>query len=120
MMRRMTMAIVASWLSLAPAIAPAASLRIGLQEDPDALDPASGSFFVGRVVFAAMCDRLIDIDAAQNFVPQLATDWTWSPDNRSLTVKLRSSVEFQDGEKLDAAAVKVNLDRYRTRAVHSG
>ncbi len=114
MMRGMTMAIVASWLMVASGVVQATSLRIGLQEDPDALDPASGSFFVGRVVFAAMCDKLIDIDAAQNFVPQLATAWAWSPDNRALTMKLRSGVVFQDGEKLDAAAVKINLDRYRT------
>ncbi|HEX4173381.1 MAG TPA: hypothetical protein VHY82_13000, partial [Acetobacteraceae bacterium] len=39
----------------------AATLRIGLNEDPDALDPARGGTFVGRVVFAAVCDKLIDI-----------------------------------------------------------
>ena len=37
-----------------------ATLRIGLNEDPDALDPARGGSFVGRVVFAAVCDKLID------------------------------------------------------------
>ncbi len=114
MMRRMTMAIVAGWLVVVPALASAAALRIGLQEDPDALDPASSSFFVGRVVFAAMCDKLIDIDAQQNFVPQLAIDWAWPPDNRSLTIKLRPGVMFHDGEKHDASAVKINLDRYRS------
>ena len=41
MTRKMTMVIVASWLTVAPAIASAVDLRIGLQEDPDALDPAS-------------------------------------------------------------------------------
>ena len=54
-------------------IAHAATLRIGLNEDPDALDPARGGSFVGRVVFAAVCDKLVDIDAQNNFVPQLAT-----------------------------------------------
>ena len=52
-----------------------ATLRIGLNEDPDALDPARGGSFVGRVVFAAVCDKLVDIDAENDFVPQLATSW---------------------------------------------
>ena len=46
-------------------------MRIGLQEDPDRLDPAQGATFVGRIVFAALCDKLIDTDAKLNYVPQL-------------------------------------------------
>jgi peptide/nickel transport system substrate-binding protein len=90
------------------------TLRIGLNEDPDALDPARGGSFVGRVVFAAVCDKLIDTDAQNNFVPQLATAWTWSPDNLALTVTLRDGVKFQDGEAMTADAVKANLERYRS------
>ena len=93
--------------------ASAATLRIGLNEDPDALDPARGGSFVGRVVFAAVCDKLVDTDAQNNFVPQLATAWNWSSDNLSLTLTLRDSVKFHDGEMLDADAVKANLERYR-------
>jgi peptide/nickel transport system substrate-binding protein len=92
----------------------AATLRIGLNEDPDALDPARGGSFVGRVVFAAVCDKLIDIDGQNNFVPQLATSWTWSEDNRALTLTLRDGVKFHDGTALDADAVKANLERYRS------
>jgi peptide/nickel transport system substrate-binding protein len=90
------------------------TLRIGLNEDPDALDPARGGSFVGRVVFAAVCDKLIDTDAQNNFVPQLATAWTWSPDNLALTVTLRDGVRFQDGEAMTSDAVKANLERYRS------
>lgn len=90
------------------------TLRVGVQEDPDSLDPAASGFFVGRVVFAAMCDKLVDIDAKLDFVPQLATSWSLSADGRALTLKLRPDVVFHDGEKLDAEAVKINLDRYRT------
>jgi peptide/nickel transport system substrate-binding protein len=92
----------------------ASELRIALNEDPDLLDPAQGGSFVGREVFAAMCDKLIDIAPDMGFVPQLATAWTWSDDAKSLTLKLRDGVLFHDGTKLDAEAVKTNLDRYRT------
>lgn len=94
--------------------AQAATLRIGLNEDPDALDPARGGTFVGRIVFAAVCDKLIDTDAQNNFVAQLATSWTWSPDNLALTITLRDGVKFHDGETLDADTVKANLARYRS------
>jgi peptide/nickel transport system substrate-binding protein len=89
------------------------TLRVGLNEDPDALDPARGGSFVGRVVFAAVCDKLVDTDANNDIVPQLATAWRWSPDNLALALTIRDGVTFHDGEKLDAEAVKANLDRYR-------
>ena len=92
----------------------AQTLRIGLQEDPDRLDPAQSATFVGRIVFAAVCDKLIDIDAKLNYVPQLATEWSWGADGKSLTMKLRPGVVFHDGTPMDGEAVKVNLDRYRT------
>ena len=90
----------------------AGTLRYGMQDDPDALDPAQSGSYTGRVVFAAMCDKLIDTNAQMQFVPQLATAWRWSPDNLSLTLTLRPGVQFQDGTLLDAAAVKANLERY--------
>ncbi len=92
----------------------AQTFRIGLQEDPDRLDPAQGGTFVGRIVFAAVCDKLIDTDAKLAYVPQLATEWAWSGNNTALTLKLRAGVLFHDGTVMDAEAVKINLDRYRT------
>lgn len=100
-------------LIASPATA-ATTLRIGLQEDPDALDPAQGVSFVGREVFAALCDKLVDVDRDMKLQPQLATEWSWSADAKSLTLKLRPGVKFHDGTALDAAAVKTNLDRYRS------
>jgi peptide/nickel transport system substrate-binding protein len=90
------------------------TLRIGLAEDPDVLDPTLARTFVGRIVFSALCDKLIDIDEKLAMQPQLATGWDWSADNKSLTMKIRPGVTFHDGEKLDAAAVKFNLERHKT------
>ena len=92
------------------------TLRIGLAEDPDILDPTMARTFVGRIVFAGLCDKLFDLDEKLNVVPQLATSYKWSADNKSLEIKLRSGVTFHDGEKLDAAAVKFNLERHKNMA----
>jgi peptide/nickel transport system substrate-binding protein len=95
------------------AAAQAQTLRIGLAEDPDALDPTPARTFVGRIVFSALCDKLFDLDEKLNIVPMLATSYEWSPDNKALTLKLRQGVTFHDGEKLDAAAVKFNIERHK-------
>src|SRR4029078_9906004 len=90
------------------------TLRIGLAEDPDVLDPTLARTFVGRVVFASLCDKLFDLDEKLNIVPQLAAEYKWAPDNKSLTIKIRPGVTFHDGEKLDAEAVKYNIQRHKT------
>jgi peptide/nickel transport system substrate-binding protein len=92
----------------------AQTLRIGLAEDPDILDPSMARTFVGRIVFAGLCDKLFDLDEKLNVVPQLATSYEWSKDNKSLVIKLREGVTFHDGEKLDARAVKYNLERHKS------
>jgi len=92
----------------------AQTLRIGLQADPATLDPVQSAAFVDRVVMAAYCDKLIELDASLNYVPQLATAWVWSADGLSLTLALRAGVTFHDGEPLDADAVKFNIERAKT------
>src|SRR5258705_5517583 len=105
------------WLALLLAViasvANAQTLRIGLAEDPDILDPTMAPTFVRRIVFAGLCDKLFDLDEQLNIVPQLATSSEWSPDHKTLTLKLRGGVTFHDGEKLDAAAVKYNPERHQ-------
>ena len=104
----------ATLLLLVPLAAQAQTLRIGLAEDPDMLDPTMARTFVGRIVFTALCDKLIDVDDKLNIVPQLATSYSWSADGKALTMKLRTDVTFHDGEKFDAAAVKFNIERHKT------
>ncbi len=89
-------------------------LRIGLAEDPDALDPTTARTYVGRIVFASICDKLFDIDAKLNVVPQLALSHETSADGKTVTIKLRPGVTFHDGEALDAEAAKYSLERHMT------
>jgi peptide/nickel transport system substrate-binding protein len=103
-------------LLLTTTLAAAQTLRIGLADDPDVLDPTLARTFVGRIVFAALCDKLFDIDEKLAIVPQLATGYEWSADHKALTIKLRRGVTFQDGEKFDAAAVKFNIERHKNMA----
>jgi peptide/nickel transport system substrate-binding protein len=90
------------------------TLRIGLAEDPDILDPTLGRTYVGRIVFAAFCDKLFDIDEKLNIVPQLALSHETSADGKEVTIKLRPGVKFHDGEPFNAEAAKFSLDRHLT------
>src|SRR5476651_2420970 len=101
-------------LSLATSVHAQTTLRIGLAEDPDMLDPSLGRTYVGRIVFAAFCDQLFDIDENLNIVPQLALSHETSADGKEMTIKLRPGVKFHDGEPLDAEAAKFSLDRHLT------
>jgi len=89
-------------------------LRIGLQEDPDVLDPDQSRTFVGRIVYASLCDKLVDITPELEIIPQLATGWSWSDDGMVLTMDLREGVTFHDGTPFDAEAVKANIERSKT------
>ncbi|AZY49024.1 ABC transporter substrate-binding protein [Bordetella avium] len=112
--RPLGLALTAATLSLAGTAVLAQDLRIGLQEDPDVLDPHRARTYVGRIVFTSLCDKLVDLDDKLQFVPQLATSWSWSDDNKELTFKLRDDALFHDGTKFDAAAAKANLERAMT------
>src|SRR3954470_12971066 len=107
MLRRLLLLASLAWAGSAHA----QTLRIGLQADPSTLDPAQSAAFVDRVVMAAVCDKLIELDPNLAYVPQLATRWSWAADALSLTMTLRAGVAFHDGEPFDAEAVRFNIER---------
>src|ERR1043166_4126288 len=82
------------------------SLRIGLGDDPDGLDPTTSRFYTTRIVFAALCDKLFDIDDKGGIVPQLGLSSETSADGKTVTIKLRPGVKFHAGDPVDAAAAK--------------
>src|SRR5580704_17683046 len=114
MIKRMILA--AALLMMAAALFPTqaeTTLRIGLNNDPDMLDPSLARTFTSRTVFAALCDKLVEISPELDIVPQLATEWHWTDDGKGLVMKLRSGVRFHDGEPFNAAAVKYSLERHQ-------
>jgi peptide/nickel transport system substrate-binding protein len=111
---RLAAATAALLLALPAGVHAQTTLRIGLAEDPDILDPSMARTYVGRIVFAAVCDKLFDIDDKINIVPQLALSHETSADGKEVTIKLRPGVKFHDGEPFDAEAAKFSLDRHLT------
>ena len=108
-MQRLLLAAVCILATALPSYAQ--TLRIALRQDLDVLDPTLATTYVGRIVFAGLCDKLFDVDEKLHIVPQLATGYEWA-DDRTLVLHLRQGVKFHDGEPLDAAAVKYSLERH--------
>src|SRR3954466_8391543 len=114
-MKRVSTALLAiSTLALLSVSAPAATLKVGIQDDPDALDPATSGTYTGRFVFASLCDKLVDISPDLKIVPQLAESWEWDKDGKGITFTLHKNVKFHDGTPFDAEAVKFNVERMKT------
>src|SRR5690242_14788927 len=98
-----------------PAFKTGGTLTIALDSDPDALDPTLARTFVGRMVFLDMCEKLYDLNAKLEIVPQLASALpAFSSDKKTVTIKLRKGILFNDGTPFNAAAVKESLDRHKT------
>jgi peptide/nickel transport system substrate-binding protein len=91
------------------------TLVVALNQDPDILDPTLARTYVGRIIFSQMCEKLYEIDENLRIHPQLAADMPAIGDGgRTVTIKLRSGVKFNDGTRMDAESVKLSLDRHRT------
>ena len=107
--------LVAILASAGAAYAQKKTLVVALNQDPDILDPTLARTYVGRIVFAHICEKLYDIDEQLRIAPQLAADMpTFTDGGKTVTITLRPNVKFNDGTPLDAAALKFSLDRHRT------
>jgi peptide/nickel transport system substrate-binding protein len=97
-----------------PALAQKKTLVVALNQDPDILDPTLSRSYVGRIVYAQMCEKLYEIDETLRIVPQLAAALpTFSDGGKTMIIKLRPGVKFNDGTPMDAEAVRFSLGRHR-------
>jgi peptide/nickel transport system substrate-binding protein len=91
------------------------TMTVALAEDPDLLDPTLARTFVGRIVFANLCEKLYDVNDKLQIVPQLAASLPkFTNGGKTATIDLRQGIKFNDGTTFDAQAVKTSLDRHRT------
>ena len=88
------------------------TLNVGLDAETDGWNPTSSqwagaAYYVGQTVF----DPLVAFGEDNKSHPVLAKSVTPNADNTVWTIKLRPGIKFQDGEPLNAAAVKLQLDK---------
>jgi peptide/nickel transport system substrate-binding protein len=73
---------------------------------PDQSEPLDGWIAQTAV------ETLLRFNPDGSLAPFLATDWTVSPDMKTVIFHLRKGVKFHDGTDFNAEAVKYNIDLY--------
>ncbi|MHB0856809.1 MAG: ABC transporter substrate-binding protein [Anaerolineae bacterium] len=91
---------------------PGRVLRVAVQPIAQT-DPALISSDSEVLVANHVYDYLVDIDADNQIVPRLATDWEVSGDGLTYTFELAPGVLFHDGSPLTAEDVVWTFDRLR-------
>ncbi|MFV0533268.1 MAG: ABC transporter substrate-binding protein, partial [Cumulibacter sp.] len=74
-------------------------------------DPIESVGGVDMIFYDPVYDRLLNENKDGEIEPMLATEFTPSEDNKTLTLTLQEGLSFSDGEPFDAEAVKFNLER---------
>jgi peptide/nickel transport system substrate-binding protein len=80
---------------------------------PATLDPALDYEAFGQEVIRQVYDTLLSYNREKmdEFVPQLATDWTISSDAKTYTFSIRKGVRFHNGDTLTPADVAFSFQR---------
>lgn len=85
-------------------------IRIGVGALPATLDPHKNTAGISLATYFQLYNGLTRIDEAGRLQPSLAESWRWVND-KTFQLKLRKAATFHNGEPLDAAAVKWNIER---------
>ncbi len=87
------------------------TVSVGVNREPDMLDPNVGSSRYDDQVHMNIFNTPLYRDADLNFVPGLVEEWSVDETNTTWTLKLREGVTFHDGTPFNAEALKFNFDR---------
>jgi peptide/nickel transport system substrate-binding protein len=102
------LACLAAPAALADSPSPAAgggttTLRVGLLEDADSLNPFVGYQITSYMVWHLNYDFLVGFEPSDlSPRPEIAESWTTSEDGKTWTFKIRQGMTWQDGEPVTA------------------
>lgn len=86
------------------------TLTVGFRYGFASFDPLANPAFTADFLLPVY-DTLIVRKGQDEFEPGLATGWDYDPAALTMTLTLRTGVEFSDGTPFDAEAVKANFER---------
>ncbi|MFF1255171.1 ABC transporter substrate-binding protein [Pseudarthrobacter sp. NPDC058329] len=100
------------------------TLVIGIESEPDILDPQGANGWVTHRINHQIFEGLVGEDLSKpsaeapvaSLVPGLAESWDISPNGTTYTFKLREGVKFHDGTDFNAEAVEYNIRRMWDKA----
>jgi len=87
------------------------TLRIASGDDLMSMDASFASGGLTNAIGFTVFGTIIKLGKDGDLQPELAESWSVAADSKSVTFNLRDDVNFHDGSKFDANAVKWNWDR---------
>ena len=90
----------------------AGTLRVGAAQGIPQLNPVIRTFAWEEVLFPLLWDGLTKWTPSGGTAPDLATSWTGSKDSKTWTFKLRSGVNFSNGDPVTATDVVKTFNYY--------
>ena len=90
----------------------AGTLRVGAAQGIPQLNPVIRTFAWEEVLFPLLWDGLTKWTPSGGTAPDLATSWTGSKDSKTWTFKLRSGVNFSNGDPVTATDVVKTFHYY--------
>ena len=109
--------------SAAVAQKPGGTLRMPLSSSPSSASLHEESSVNALRPFMPVFNNLVLFDEQEKSArpetirPDLATEWSWSPDNLVLTLKLREGVKWHDGKPFTSADVQCTWDLIQEKRV---
>ena len=105
---------------MAPVVAQAQVLEVGVDASPVGLDPHLITAFPSfQVVSGTIYEGLTAIDKDLRVQPGLAQSWTVSPDGKTYVFKLRAGMTFHNGAPVEAADVVASFHRVTSKDIAS-
>ena len=108
--KQFTAAMIAATMSLTATASMAASLKVGMNAEPSAIDPHYHNLGPNNAMAQNIFSRLIEQDEKQRLNPGLATSWK-AVDDLTWEFKLRKGVKFHDGSPFSADDVIFTFKR---------
>ena len=108
--------VIMSFVTAAVAQKSGGTLRMSIGSNPSSASLHEESSAYTLQPFMPVFNNLVIFDQQEKVVrpesirPDLATEWSWSPDSTVLTFKLREGVKWHDGKPFTSADVKCTWD----------
>ena len=98
------------------------TLIYGVNAEPNSLDPAQTKDTVTHMMSLQIYDTLVGVDPKDytRYVPGLATEWKFSPDNKEVLFTIRKGVKFHNGDTMTTDDVLFSLNRSFKSSFSSG
>ncbi len=90
-----------------------------LKADPTTLDPALVVDVTGGAIAAKLFNGLVRLGDDLGVVPDIASEWSVSPDGLTYRFKLRQGVRFSNGREVKATDFKYSFERVLSPATKS-